>query len=53
MNLMHNQTVKTKLNNEKENAFCKHLNVNKSQLHKALDWYHSAIKSTQKSKTTH
>jgi hypothetical protein len=52
---MHNQTVKTKSKskNNKENTFCKHLNVNESQLHKALAWYHSAMQNTQQTKTTH
>jgi hypothetical protein len=50
---MHNQTVKTKPKNNKESTFCKHLNVDESQLHKALAWYHSAVQGVQQSKTTH
>lgn len=50
---MHNPTVKTKSKNNKESAFCKHLNVDESQLHKALAWYHSAMQNPHQAKTTH
>ena len=50
---MHNQTAKTKSNNDKKSAFCKHLNVDESQLQKALAWYHSAMQSSQQTKTAH
>ena len=50
---MHNQTVKTKSKNNKERAFCRHLNVDESQLHKALAWYHSAMQGAQQTKTSH
>ena len=53
MHSMHNQAVKTKSENNKESAFFKHLNVDESQLHQALAWYHSAMENSHQKKTTH
>ena len=50
---MHNQTTKAKPKNNKENALCRHLNVDEPQLLRALAWYHSAMQDAQQSKTTH
>jgi len=53
MKEIQSQADKSKSKNDKEKIFCRHLNVNESQLHKALAWYHSAMQSTQQRKLHH
>jgi len=53
MKEIQSQAAKSKSINEKEKVFCRHLNVNESQLHKALAWYQSAMQSTQQRKLNH
>ena len=53
MNQIQNQLISKDLNDIKTSAYCKRNNINEYQFKKALDWYHSAIQSTEKDKSKH
>jgi len=53
MNQIQNQLISKDLDDIKASAYCKRNNINEYQFKRALDWYHSAMQSSNKEKRKH
>ncbi len=53
MNQVQNQLTVMNRSDSKTSTYCKRNNIDERQFKKAMAWYHSAIKSSNKEKRTH